>query len=135
MLAANDKIRCVRCSMLPSSYKQSFFITSKGSARNESVLKNQYSLYFLNHEKSYGTGWTIIEIPVMSRGYSGKFFPRQCNIQISGDNLGEQKVLESSFFRLLQSLKFEIFPPLGTMVLPPRNTGLVIILSISATRG
>ena len=49
----------------------------------------------------------------MSGGYSGKFSQRQCEIQLPGDNLGEQKVLESAFFRLSKSLKFKI---LATMV-------------------
>ena len=38
------------------------------------------------------------------------------------DKLGEQKVLESSFFELSRNLKSKIFPPVSTMVLPLRNT-------------
>ena len=39
---------------------------------------------------------TITETPiVVSRGYSGKFSQRLRKIQLSRDNLGEQKVLES----------------------------------------
>ena len=32
---------------------------------------------------------------VVSRGYSGKFLQRLLKIQLSRDNMGEQKVLES----------------------------------------
>ena len=42
----------------------------------------------------------------MSGGYSGKFLQRQCKIQLFRDNLGEQKVLESAFFRLSEGLIF-----------------------------
>ena len=49
----------------------------------------------------------------MPDGYSGKFSQRQCKIQLSGDNLGEQKVLESVFFRLSKSLNSK---SLATMV-------------------
>ena len=54
---------------------------------------------------------------VTSGGYSGKFLQSQCEIQLTMDNLGEQKVLESTFFRLIKSLKSKI---LATMVPPPR---------------
>ena len=40
-----------------------------------------------------------------SGGYSGKI-----QLQLSTDNLGEQNVLEGTFFRLSRSLKFEILP-------------------------
>ena len=45
---------------------------------------------------------------VTSRGYSKKFSRIQCEIQLSRDNLGEKKSLESSFFGLLESLKSKI---------------------------
>ena len=41
----------------------------------------------------------------MSGGYSGKLSQRQCKIQLSRDDLGDQKVLESALFRLSKSLK------------------------------
>ena len=52
----------------------------------------------------------------MSGGYSGKFLQRQYKIQPFRDNLGEQKVLKSAFFRLSEGLKSKI---LVTMVPPP----------------
>ena len=51
----------------------------------------------------------------MSGGYSGKFSQRQCKIQLPRDNLGQQKVLESAFFRLSKSLRSKM---LATMVPP-----------------
>ena len=47
---------------------------------------------------------------VTSRGYSERFSRIQCKIQLSRDNLGEKKSLESSFFGLLESLKSKISP-------------------------
>ena len=44
----------------------------------------------------------------MSGGYSGKFLQRQCKIQLSRDNLGEQKVLKSAFCRF-SKLKIQNF--------------------------
>ena len=44
----------------------------------------------------------------MSGEYSAKCSQRQCNIKLSRDNLGEQKVTESAFFRLSKSLKPKI---------------------------
>ena len=44
----------------------------------------------------------------MSGGNSGKFLQREFKIQFSRNNLGEQKVLESAFFRLSKSLKPKI---------------------------
>ena len=56
--------------------------------------------------------WTWIDYieirVVMSREYSGKFSQRQCKIQLSKDNLGEEKVLESSFCGISKSLKLII---------------------------
>ena len=52
-------------------------------------------------------------------GYSGKFLQRQCKIQLSRDNLEEQKVLESTFFRLSKSLKSTIS---ANIVPPPGQT-------------
>ena len=43
-----------------------------------------------------------------SCGYSVEFSQRQCKIQLTRDNLGEQKVLEISFFRLSECLKSKI---------------------------
>ena len=51
----------------------------------------------------------MIEVPiVMLGGYSRKFPRRQCNIQLSRDNLEEQKLLESAFsgFQRAQNPKF-----------------------------
>ena len=78
------------------------------------------SLQILNHENCCRVKYTIIKFPiVMSCGYSGKFLCRQCKIQLSRDNLGEQKVLKSAFFRLSESLKlcchlWDILGPLQT---------------------
>ena len=58
----------------------------------------------------------------MSGGDSGRFLPRQCDIQLPKDNLGDQKVLESEFFMLSKSLKSKI---LTTMVPPPGCTGFI----------
>ena len=67
----------------------------------------------------------------MSGGYSGKFLQRQCKIQLFRDNLGEQKVLESAFFRLSEGLKSKI---LVTMV-PPRDVlGLLQTFRFDLTR-
>ena len=55
-------------------------------------------------------------------GYSGKFSQKQCQIQLSTDNFGEQNVLESAFFKLSKSLKFKI---LATKVPPPGCTRLI----------
>ena len=41
----------------------------------------------------------------MSGVYSGKFSQRQCKIQLSRENLGEQNVLESAFFRVFLKSK------------------------------
>ena len=124
--AANDKIKCVCYSRQPPYHKRYLFVTSKEEPETSLTI---YTDFFFYHEKCCGTEYVIIAIPVMSCGYSGKFSQRQWNIQFSKDHLGEQKVLESSFFRLSQSLKFKIFPPVGTLVLPPRYTGFVINLS------
>ena len=51
----------------------------------------------------------MTEVPiVMLGGYSRKFSQRQYKIQLSRDNLGEQKLLESSFsgFQIAQNPKF-----------------------------
>ena len=56
----------------------------------------------------------------MSDGYSAKFSRRQCKIQLSSYNLGEQNVLKSAFCNLSKSLKTKM---LGTMVPPPKYTG------------
>ena len=64
----------------------------------------------------------------MSGGYSGKFSRRQCKIQLSWDNLIEQKVLESAFFRLSESLKSKLS---SNMVLPPGHNGFISVLSYS----
>ena len=68
----------------------------------------------------------------MSRGHSGKFSRRQCKFHLSMDRLGEQKVLESSFFELSKSLKSKILS-VGTIVPPPRNTGFITNLPFWAT--
>ena len=44
----------------------------------------------------------------MSGVYSGKFSQRQCKIQLSRENLGEQNVLESAFFRVFLKSKFRL---------------------------
>ena len=64
----------------------------------------------------------------MSGGYSGKFSQRQSKIQLSRDNLREQKVLESA---LSNSLKSKIFK---TMVPPPECTEFITDLPFRATR-
>ena len=51
----------------------------------------------------------------MSDGYSRNFLQGEDEIQLSRDKLGEQKFLESVFFRILQSLKSKT---LATMVPP-----------------
>ena len=58
----------------------------------------------------------------MSDEYSRKFSQRQYKIQLSRDNLGEQKVLKSAFGRLSKSLKSKV---LVTNVPPPGYTGFV----------
>ena len=63
----------------------------------------------------------------MSSEYSGKFSRRQCEIQLSRDNLGDQNVLESAFFRLLKSLKSKI---LASMVPPPGYAGFITNLPL-----
>ena len=54
----------------------------------------------------------------MPGGYSGKFLQRKCKIQCSRDNLGEEKVLKSEFFRLSERLKLKI---LAILVTSPRH--------------
>ena len=85
-----------------------------------------------NHEKCCGIKWTITEVRiVMSGGYSGKFSQRQCEIQLPRDNLGEQKVLESAFFRFSKSLKSNI---LATRVPPPGYFGFITNLLFWVTQ-
>ena len=67
----------------------------------------------------------------MSSAYSGKFPQRQLEIKLSRDNLGEQKVLESTFLRLLKSLKSKI---LANMVPPPGYAGFTTNLLFQGTR-
>ena len=64
-----------------------------------------------------------VEIQKISREEDAK-------IQLSMDNLGEQKVLEWALFKLLKSLKFKI---LGTMVPPPGYAGFITNLPFCAT--
>ena len=45
----------------------------------------------------------------MASGYSGKFLQRQCRIQVSRINLGENKVLNDAFFRLSREPKIPTF--------------------------
>ena len=45
----------------------------------------------------------------MPRGHSGKFSQKQCKIHLSMDKLGEQKILEGSFFELSESVKTKSF--------------------------
>ena len=52
----------------------------------------------------------------------GKVLVKAMQNSIPMDNLGEQKVLESAFFRLSKSLKFKI---LAMMVPPPDILGLL----------
>ena len=63
----------------------------------------------------------------MSGGYSGKFSQRQSKIQLSRDNLGEQKVLESA---LSNSLKSKIFT---TMVSPSEYNEFITNFPCQAT--
>ena len=67
----------------------------------------------------------------MSDGYSRNFLQGVDEIQLSRDKLGEQKFLESVFFRILQSLKSKT---LATMVPPRRYTEFITNLSFRATR-
>ena len=69
----------------------------------------------------------MLSMEIVSSGYSGKFSRRQCEIQVSSDNLGEQKVLESAFVRLLRSLKPKI---LASMVPPPGYAGFITNLPL-----
>ena len=83
-------------------------------------------LQFLNHEKCRGIEWTIIKIGiVMPRGYSRKFSRDPCKIQLSRDNLGEQKVLEGAFSEFSESLQPKIFTSLTTMVPSLGYTGFI----------
>ena len=56
----------------------------------------------------------------MSGGYLGKFWQKQCNIQLSRNNLGEQMILESDIIRLSESLTSKILPTMGPT---PEYTG------------
>ena len=58
----------------------------------------------------------------MLNGYSGKFSQKQCEIQLSRINLGKNKVLKNTFFRLPESLKPQI---LATMRPTPNILGLL----------
>ena len=66
----------------------------------------------------------------MSGGYSGKFLQIKCEIQLPRDNLGDWKVLERAFFRLLKSLKYQ---SLESIVPPPGCTGFITNLPFWAT--
>ena len=65
----------------------------------------------MNYKKCCGFKHTIVEVRiVMSSGYSGKFSRRQFNLQLSRDNLGEQKVLKrADFFQAFKEPKMENF--------------------------
>ena len=58
----------------------------------------------------------------MSGGYLGKLSQRQCKIQLPRDNLGEQNVVDSAFFRSSKSLKSK---SLATMAPPAGYTGFI----------
>ena len=58
----------------------------------------------------------------MGINYSGRFSQRQCKIQLSRDNLGEQKVLGSALFKLSKSLKSKIF----TAIVPPLEYTVIL---------
>ena len=61
---------------------------------------------------------------------TGKFSQIKCEIQLPRDNLGDRKVLERAFFRLLKSLKSQI---LESIVPPPGCTGFITNLPFWAT--
>lgn len=69
---------------------------------------------------------TITDIPtVMSSGYSGKIWQIQYKVHLFKDNFGDQQVLESSIFGLLQRLKAKLFPLADTMGSLKTITGFI----------
>ena len=70
----------------------------------------------------------------MPYGYWGKFSRKQCKIQLSKYNLGEQKVLESAFFGFQKGLKFKTFTLVTTIDLPPEYAGFITNLPFWATQ-
>ena len=118
------------CSRQPPYHKHYFFATSDEVP--EMSLRINTVCIFLTMESAVELNrhyWNSCYITWIFR----KVFTK--TVQLSRDTLGEQKVLESLFFRLSESLKFKIFPLVGTIVLPPRYTGFIINLSFWATLG
>ena len=118
------------CSRQPLYHKHYFFVTSDEVP--EMSLRINTVCIFLTMESAVELNrhyWNSCYITWIFR----KVFTK--TVQLSRDTLGEQKVLESLFFRLSESLKFKIFPLVGTIVLPPRYTGFITNLSFWATLG
>ena len=118
------------CSRQPPYHKHYFFATSDEVP--EMSLRINTVCIFLTMESAVELNrhyWNSCYITWIFR----KVFTK--TVQLSRDTLGEQKVLESLFFRLSESLKFKIFPLVGTIVLPPRYTGFITNLSFWATLG
>ena len=117
-LGYSNKIRCVRCFRPPSSSWAVDLCPQKKHTHTRTLI------VFALAKEAPGSYCYI-------RGYSGKISQRQCEIQFPRGKFGEQKVLESAFFRLSNSLKSKI---LATRVPPPGYTGFIINLPFWATR-
>ena len=115
ILAASNEIRCERCSQLPSS------------AWAVDLHQLKHELFLQKRKKFQWRVWKSIRFVIfklwkmlcnwidyywnsyfLSRGYSWQLLRRQCKIKLSRDNLVEEKVLESSFCRLSESLIWTI---------------------------
>ena len=93
ILAANNKIRCVRCSCPPSSSpalglcQQNHLVLTLVKEESRTSLK-------INTICNFQTMKGAVEL---NRLYVKKFLTNQCKVQFSRDKLGEEKVLKSAF--------------------------------------
>lgn len=55
-------------------------------------------------------------VDVVAQKHTGKFSQTQSKVQLSRDNFGKQKVLESAFSELSEGLKSKYSPPLTTRI-------------------
>ena len=110
------------------SKKAYCFCTSERSTRS---LRRNTACNFSTTKNAVKLNRLLLKFALLCQGYSGKLSQRKCEIQFLRDNLGEEKVLESAFFRLAKSLKSKI---LATSMPPPQYTGFITNLPFWTTR-